>query len=156
MVADVAGNINGVFCEVLAQFAFMFAEPCCRDELPRGASDFVRAEVKFAGPLTGSMGLVVPLEMCAEIAANALGVERTDEEVQAASLDALRELANLTCCHLLSSLAGEKAVFDVSVGRSKDFDQQQWTLARNADDTYTFLADEGYSVLVTFTATPAA
>ena len=80
----------------------------------------------FVGVMQGSVGVVVLPEMCLEVAANMLGVDPDDEEAMDKGRDALKELLNITCGHLLTNIAGEEPVFDLTVPEVTELSAERW------------------------------
>lgn len=129
------------FCIVAENLAFMFGE--LAEDGPVPAPDRrVMASMRFTGPYGGAIEIAVPFEMCAEIAANVLGVDPDDERISVDPLDALKELLNVTCGHVLTSLAGDEPVFDLTVPETSDMNKQQWTAMTENPETVAFLVDE--------------
>ena len=86
--------------------------------------------------------MTVPVEMCPEIAANVLGVDLDDPDVVVKPLDALKELLNVTCGHVLTALAGDEPVFDLTVPEVTEIDAVAWKKLADAPYTVAFLVDE--------------
>jgi chemotaxis protein CheY-P-specific phosphatase CheC len=106
--------VREVFGKVLEKQVFLFAEELDLDELPAGG-DWVEARMAFHGPFEGSLSLALPKEAEAEIAANFLGMDADDPEVSKCAEDSLKEILNVVCGHMLTALAGEEPVFDLSI-----------------------------------------
>jgi chemotaxis protein CheY-P-specific phosphatase CheC len=105
--------LASVFCEVLENQAYLFGDPT--DEAPLYPGDVVMARMEFKGPFRGSLSLALPQALCPEIAANVLGLEPDDDEAVAGAEDAFKELLNVTCGQVLTKMAGEDPVFDLTV-----------------------------------------
>ena len=75
----------------------------------------------YSGGMTGSISLIVPDDVCPEIAANVLGKDPDDAIVAAQSADALKEVLNVLCGNILTAVAGESPVFDLSVPEGSFF-----------------------------------
>jgi chemotaxis protein CheY-P-specific phosphatase CheC len=139
--------LGEVFSDVLENLAFMFAEVIEDEEVRQTPGAYLVAHMRFVGPIRGALRLAAPASMCAEIAANVLGLESQDAMVAAGSEDALKELLNVTCGHVLTALAGEEPVFHLSVPDVWALPERGWSeLARSAD-TVAFLVDD-YPVLL--------
>jgi len=134
--------LANALCEVLEKQAFMFGEMTDKEELPGRASGYVRADMTFSGEISGSMALVVPEEMCPEIAANVLGMDQDSEMALERADDSLKEILNVTCGQVLTSLAGETLVFDLSVPETKKLEAQAWNDFLKQEETLGFLVDE--------------
>lgn len=131
-----------VFVSVVEKLAFMFGDPVPTGELSPDDDDFIQAKMSFSGDHTGWIAVVVPTQMCTEIAANVLGMDEDDEEVLARGTDALKEVLNVTCGHVLTSIAGEQPIFDLSVPVITKMDVDDWETFCQHDDTLGFNIDE--------------
>lgn len=145
--------LERVVADVLERLAFMFAEPAERAALPRSVPDALAASIQFSGERDGSMVLAVTSAQCAELAANVMGVEPQDEIVIQRRDDALAELLNVTCGHMLTEVAGTEPVFDMSVPVIAALDGAAWDTLLDAPDTVGFLVD-GRPVLAQFMMHP--
>ncbi len=114
------------FFEVIEQMAFMFGEAAEISDLPGNIENGVRASMSFKGPFSGDIKLAVPAGICPVIAENMLGVEPGDERVMDKARDALKEVLNVTCGGLLTRIAGETPVFDLTVPEIADIGREQW------------------------------
>jgi len=139
--------LNQVFCDVFERLAFMFGEPTPKEDLPEDSTEFVQVKMGFNGPTQGSLEFVVPVEMCEEIAANVLGMDPDDELVRERALDSLKEMLNVTCGQLLTSIAGEGPVFDLSIPSVTDLDRAGWAGFLSDPETLTFLVDDSPAAL---------
>lgn len=113
-----------VFCEVLENQAYMFGEAL--RETPQCPEDVIVASMAFRGPFQGSLSLAVPRAICPEIAANVLGLELDDDEVESHAEDAFKELLNVICGRVLTTMAGEEPVFDLTVPVVEPIDETEW------------------------------
>ncbi len=138
--------LENVFCDVLENLAFMFGE-IAEEDITRGPGECLRAQMRFTGPITGSLCLAVPREMCPTIAANVLGLEPDDEAAISDAGDALKELLNVICGHVLTSLMGEEPVFDLTVPEVSPLDADEWRALAQLQDTAAFIV-EAYPVLL--------
>lgn len=119
--------ITGTLQEVFEQVAFMFPESPPDDEpFPAPDGPTVMARIEFSGPWRGVLSLAAPESVCAEIAANALGVDPDDREAGDIAHDALGELLNVCCGRLLTDMAGEEPVFDLALPSVSPFTIEQW------------------------------
>jgi CheY-specific phosphatase CheX len=126
MCEDHTDVLMDVFSEVAENLAFMFVDPPEEDEFPEPTGPCVRAEMGFVGPFTGTVSLAVPESLCPQIAANVLGLDPDDELVTAKPHDALKELLNVTCGNLLTRIAGDEPVFDLTVPEVISLDEESW------------------------------
>lgn len=72
----------------------------------------VAASVEFRGPMTGRLVLRASSGILAEVANNMLGAD--DSRPAALQRDALGELANVICGHVLPMVGGRDAVFHLA------------------------------------------
>ncbi|MBD3267895.1 hypothetical protein GF373_14600 [bacterium] len=142
MNADRKELLESTFTTVLEQFAFMFAEPAGKEEFPTDRDRYVQATLRFVGPMTGQLVLAVPEEECVVYAANILGTDPDDGEAQDDAADSFKELVNVTTGQVLTALAGEEVVFDLSVPELGELTPGQWTELLHDPDTFPFLVDD--------------
>ena len=141
--------VENVFCDILERVAFLFADPAKKDEIEGACENYLCANLIFAGPEKGSVSLVVPNSLSKEIAANVLGLEPDDDLVREGAGDALKELLNVTCGHILTSLLGTKMVFDLSAPEMEVYDESAWREMLRAPNTVGVLVEES-PVLLSF------
>lgn len=134
--------VTDVFTHVIEQTAFMFGEPAPRDTLAIIGAGFVQAAMSFRGPMQGTLLLAVPRSACLEITGNVLGMEVDDPFVAERATDSLKEILNVTCGHILTELAGEAPVFDLSIPEVKDLDDTAAQLFLDDPHTLAFQADD--------------
>ena len=115
-----------VFGNAAESFAYMFAEPYEDAEAPPAPESALKVSMSFNGALAGEIVLLVPESLCPAIAANALGLEPEDVEAASGARDALKELLNVTCGQLLTALAGEEPVFDLTVPEGSILEEGEW------------------------------
>lgn len=139
-------TLTKVFTDVLEQLAFMFADPPESDD-PALEEDLVMASMTFHNAFSGRIRLVVPRSMGPVLAANVLGLDPDDEMVTRAPYDALKELLNVTCGNVLTAIAGEEPVFDLTVPDVEELPREDWDALRAQDNTVFCLVD-GYPVLL--------
>lgn len=136
-----------VFCDVFEKLAFMFGEPTPSEDMPREMTEFIEVKMGFVGPTQGTLELVVPVEMCEEIAANVLGMDPEDDLVRERALDSLKEMLNVTCGHILTSTAGEGPVFDLTVPTVTEIGADAWNKLLDDPETLSFLVDDSPAAL---------
>ncbi len=128
-----------VFSSTAEGFAFMFCEPFEGDSPPPACGPCLQVHMSFQGPIAGTLTLAVPKPLCAEIAANALGLDMEGAANTSSMHDAIKELLNVTCGQFLTAYAGEEPVFDLSVPSVAPLDEAGWAA---------LCADSGTAVLV--------
>lgn len=138
---DYTGELTRIFSDVLEQFAFMFADPP-ESESPALGEDLIVASMTFRGPFQGALTLAAPRSMGPVLAANVLGLDPDDELVSRAPFDALKELLNVTCGNVLTAIAGEEPVFDLTVPEIEERPAGDWGSLHAADNTIYYLVDD--------------
>jgi len=139
--------IENVFCDVFENLAFMFGEPMSKDAFEANGIEHTHAHISFAGARTGEIVLIVPDDMCPEIAANVLGVDPDDEQVDELAGDALKEMINIICGRLLTDLESKDLVFDLSVPAIKNINSEEWSVWLKKEGSLGFIVDE-YPVIL--------
>jgi len=141
--------LSSVFCDALEKLAFMFGEPAGRDELSPTGKKYLTAGMTFSGGISGKISITVAEEMCMEIAANILGINADEEQAMNLAIDSLKEVLNVTCGQVLTAIAGEKALIDLSIPQVSELDASGWMETMNKTETIGFLVDD-YPVLLSF------
>lgn len=136
---------------VLQDFAFMFAEAPEDDALPM--EPCVAVQMRFQGPFSGTALLALPQSLASELAANVLGVEPEDETPES-SLDAVKELLNVTTGNLVTALAGEEPVFDLTIPEAVPFDPLAWNALSGQPGTLVLLVEDRPMLLSVQLETP--
>jgi len=134
--------LSKIFCNMLEKLTFMFGELVERDELLPQGVDYVQASMTFSGKMSGALSLTVPSFMCTKIAANVLGMEVDDELVMARGTDALREVLNVTCGNVLTAIAGQEPIFNLTVPTISNVNPDAWETLSNDSNTMCFLVDD--------------
>ena len=134
--------LSDVLCDVLEKMAFMFGDEANAEVLPEPEEGYVQAHMTFTGPMAGSITMAVAGEMCPELAANILGAEADDDRALEKSRDALKELLNITCGQILTAIAGDEPVFDLSVPEASEMSPEDWNALASRPDTTAVLADD--------------
>ena len=133
--------VSEVICDVFETLAFMFGELAEREDLPESPASGVGAKMTFDGDMAGEIAIAVPKRMCKEIAINILGMDM-NEDLQLDATDSLKEVLNVICGQLLTSIAGDVPVFDLSVPEVSSLDGTEWANLRDDPETSAFLVDE--------------
>jgi chemotaxis protein CheY-P-specific phosphatase CheC len=129
--------VREVFARVLEKQVFLFAEDLAIADIPPGG-DWVEARMAFHGPFEGSLSLALPKEVELEIAANFLGKDADDPDVAKCAEDSLKEILNVVCGHMLTALAGEEPVFDLSIPKVHALSAGDWTALASLPDALGF------------------
>jgi CheY-specific phosphatase CheX len=138
---DHSETLARVFTEVLEQLAFMFVETPDTTETPE-SENLVSTTMAFRGPCSGTVTLAVTREMAPALAANVLGLDPDDDLTTQASYDALKELLNVTCGNVLTAIAGDEPVFDLTVPEVAECTAEAWTELAERPGTIYCLVDD--------------
>lgn len=139
MIRDVIGRVLGepdetdyrlmlshTFCEVVEQFGLMVAEeqphpiPIC------DMNGWAQAKLSFRGHRSGTLVAGAPKALARQLAANALGIDPSDALAATSAPEALRELANLLCGRIITSIAGNTAVIGLSAPSLSSIVDTDW------------------------------
>ncbi len=141
MRSDRAELVGNAFLDVIEKLAFMFGEPVYKDEAAEAPFNAVQARMSFRGAMSGSLLLAVPSQLCPEMAANVLGTEPDEEIALERATDTLKEVLNVTCGNVLTALAGEEPVFELSIPEVSELDVAKWGTLLDDPNTLSFLVD---------------
>jgi chemotaxis protein CheY-P-specific phosphatase CheC len=147
MLTEQSQLVAQVFCEVMEKLAFMFGEPADKQRSVPPESTYIQTTMTYTGPVSGMLALTVPASLCPHIAANVLGVDPEDDRAVGGSLDALKEVLNVTCGHVLTAIAGETPVFDLSVPQTATLGAGGWTDLLERPDTVALTVDDSVVLL---------
>jgi len=147
-VPEIGGVLVGrVAAEVLSRLAYLSARPVAASALPAQPEAMWCASISFSGPLTGSMRIAASHALCGTLAANIRGDGSDGDQGRE---DALRELLSVLCGHVLTTMAGVQAVFDMTLPVSGAAGDEQWPAMLEDPDVVALLAEE-HPLLVRFT-----
>lgn len=123
--------LSQVAVETFEKLAFMFAFP--EDDV--GSEDIehpIYGQVRFSGPFSGMLTIVISSAVLPELAANMLGLDEETRVTQEERHDALKETINVICGNLLPVVAGPEHIFNMETPRvmPQNEDPQQDALAR--------------------------
>jgi two-component system chemotaxis response regulator CheY len=124
---DAAPFIREAFTDVLERFVLMFGEPADGEEPAPGSPDgeLLQAHMTFRGHASGSLTLAASRDLCLDMAANAVGVDRDSPQAVKAADDALGEVLNMTCGCIAMAVDPEKAV-DLTPPKVTRIDDAAW------------------------------
>lgn len=142
MTEDRKNILTRVFTDILEQMAFMFGDKASPDDFRETAEPMLQAQMTYRGNLCGSLSLAVPEAMCPELAANLLGTEPEEAGERHIYIDALKELLNVTCGNVLTAMAGEEPVFDLTVPEVTELSDAMRDTMLNDETTVYLLVDE--------------
>ena len=105
--------LTAVFSEVLANMAFLFTEP--PGEAPAVPASWLNCSIQYRGPKCGRLVLRTTPQFALSLAANLLNVDPETPEALGQGQDALKELVNVFCGQLLTTIYGREKTFDLSI-----------------------------------------
>ena len=141
--------IKRVFPDVIQNLAYMFCDRLEKEEAKAVGNDLLRAGMIFTGGMNGEMSLLASKGICDRIACNILGSDSRAQSSPESARDAIREVLNVTCGHILTSIAGEKAPMELSTTEVGECEVADWEKAREAQNAYAFrLEDESVLFVV--------
>jgi len=135
-------QLSRTFLEVVEQLTFMFGEPEGKDQLEVGGFDFMTAAINFQGDLNGELTIAVPDNITAEIAANILGLEPEDVQSEEMRCDALAEMLNVVCGHVIMAIAGTDANFKLGAPVTGQAERDKLDLMIDSDDYMGLILDD--------------
>jgi hypothetical protein len=136
-----------VLKDVLARMVFLAGDPCRKEDLPVARRPVV-VRMVFRGPPHGELALALPGALCAQVAANLLGLDDDDPRAEAGGVGAAEELLNVTCGHVLVALLGDAPVFDLRPPSSGPLDEPGWDALRASPDSSALLVEDEHPVLL--------
>jgi len=142
MQNSVQEQLCSTFSEVAEQLTFMFGEVVPKDEANTPDKLFTKARMTFTGDLAGTLSLAVPSDTTAEIAANILGLEPEDIETESMMNDALAEMLNVVCGHVIMSMVGKDANFKLATPVTDFVSEEQYAHMMASEEYVTLLLDE--------------
>lgn len=134
-------RIGEIIVGIIEKQAFLLGEPADRDELADEIDDGFKATVNFSGHASGSLRMLASRATCQELAANVLGVDEEDID-DAAARDAMGEMLNVLCGNILTELAGENPIFDLTPPAVEAAGAGDWEAALNAPGALAFLMED--------------
>lgn len=135
-------EITRIFREVLERQAFLFAEPMDPDGIGSDPGPWLRATIRFGGDTPGVLRLAAGEAMAREAAANFLGTSLEDPSVEANHRDALGEILNMVCGHMLTALHGDHALHDLGIPALEDISSLDAEAMAGAPGCLAFLAED--------------
>ena len=135
-------SLESTFLEVVEKLTFMFGEQAGKDEIDPEGEPWVEARMHFTGGKTGSLAVIVPQSLQPEIAANILGLDAEGLDTRAVLDDALREMLNVVCGHVLMALCGEAADFQLETPTNLELDGEQLSALLADTNTSAYLLDD--------------
>ena len=142
MQSNVQDQLCSTFMDVVEKLTFMFGEVVPKEEVDSPETPFTLAAMSFTGAVVGTLEVAVPTEITAEIAANILGLEPEDIESEAMMNDALGEMLNVVCGHVIMTLAGTDANFVLNSPQTSPVEQNKYDEMMTSDDYASLMLDD--------------
>ncbi len=139
MLTSSQDQLGRTFLGIVEQLTFMFGEPMPKEELDVEDTSFLMTSMKFTGDLTGQLTLAVPMEITAEIAANIMGLEPEDVDSEEMRRDAVAEMLNVVCGHVIMDLGGKDANFKLDSPVTGPMDEDTFDQMMLSDDFIGFM-----------------
>ncbi|MBN2724902.1 MAG: chemotaxis protein CheX [Deltaproteobacteria bacterium] len=89
--------------------------------------DTMIASMNFKGPLSGVLYLCVPEEYSIEIAANLLGLEPDNEELEEKKSGAIKELLNMVVGIFINKVYGESQAYHLGIPSMIELSQSEFS-----------------------------
>ncbi len=143
MQNNVQDQVCSTFMKVVEKLTFMFGEVVSKSEIDSSGIEFTMASLSFTGDVKGLLSVAVPTDMTAEIAANILGLEPEDIGSEEMKNDALAEMLNVVCGHVIMALVGTGANFKLDSPLTCPVDEMTHREILESDDFVGLLLDDG-------------
>lgn len=134
--------VASTFVDVIEKLTFMFGEQAAMEDVAPGTEPWVEARMEFTGDLVGSLAVIVPQEMQPEIAANILGLGSEALQQPEVLDDALREMLNVVCGHVIRAIAGPSCRFDLVTPVNTVLDDESLEELMDDPDSSAFMLDD--------------
>lgn len=134
--------LASTFLSVVEKLTFMFGEPVEMDEFEVRPEPWVEARMAFQGEIQGSLAVIVPESLQPEIAANILGLDPVDLAPPEMLADALREMLNVVCGHVIMALVGSQADFQLQTPVHRSLMDEELNALQQSPDSMAFLLDD--------------
>jgi CheY-specific phosphatase CheX len=142
MQNEVQSQVCSTFMEVVEKLTFMFGEVVDKSEVDSPGMPFTLASMSFTGDVKGVLSVAVPTEMTAEIAANILGLDPEDVQPDEMMNDALAEMLNVVCGHVIMALVGTGANFKLDSPLTCPVDEMTYQAMLESDDFAGMMLDD--------------
>ena len=134
--------------DVFAGLAFMSVSEDPADAAGIAGARWIEAGITYTGAARGSLLLRCPQEFAYELAGNLLFVSPDDPQIEAKSIDAVKELLNILCGRVITTVYGDKPIFDLTPPTAKYLDATPELTDSTNDATLLFV--EGWPVHIAF------
>ena len=134
--------VEATFVEVVEKLTFMFGEHASVADVAVGTEPWAEARMSFTGDVTGSLAVIVPQELQPEIASNILGLDSDLMSRPEVLDDALREMLNVVCGHVIRAIAGPSCSFDLVTPENLVLSDEDLKVLMDDPDTSAYLLDD--------------
>lgn len=134
-------SVSEVLGKVLQDMAMMFVDPAALADVDSPEEELFESAVDFRGGGEGTVTLLAPKAVALEVAANYLGIDEADVDLEMA-IDAMKELANVTTGQLLTKAVGDRAVFDLCPPTAVVVPSERWNEVGRSERVAVMLADD--------------
>ncbi len=134
--------VEKIVPEVIQNFVYLFCDPLDSADVTLPQSPLICAETVFRGDVKGELSIGTTPELCREMAANITGAEATGGEPTGMAEDALGEVVNVVCGHLVTALAGENAEVTPAIAKVTRKEAEGWKELLADSETSAFKAGE--------------
>lgn len=138
--------------DVFAGLAFMSVSEDPADAADIAGARWIESAISYSGAARGTLVLRCPTEFAYELAGNLLSVDADDPQIEAKSIDAVKELLNILCGRVITTVYGDKPIFDLTPPTAKYLDAAPVLADSTNDSTLMFV--EGWPVHIMFAGSP--
>lgn len=142
MRSDISEIVATTFVDIAEQLTFMLGDQVDKSELATPEGAVLRAYMDFKGDLSGSLDLYIGEAVCAELAANILGIDAEDVEGESQSLDALKETLNVVGGRIVREIGGGSMRFELTPPAVETLAAGAWPEVLASSRTIGFVLDE--------------
>lgn len=142
MTEQMREAVEATFVDVVEKLTFMFGERCDMADVAVGTEPWAEARMSFSGDVVGSLSVIVPQDLLPEIAANILGLDSDLMSRPEVLDDALREMLNVLCGHVIRAIAGPSCSFDLVTPDNLILEGEALEAVMDDPDTTAYLLDE--------------
>ncbi len=134
--------------EVFAGLAFMSVSDDAADARDAAGDRWIEAAIAYSGAARGSLRMRCPWSFALELAGNLLSVHPNDPQIELKAVDAAKELLNILCGRVLTTVYGDKPIFDLTPPTAQYMAAAPALADANNDST--LLLVEGWPVHIVF------
>lgn len=134
--------VETTFMDVVEKLTFMFGEQADVEDVETDGEPWAEARMAFEGDVSGSLAVIVPQSLQPDIASNILGLDSDMLNNPEVLDDALREMLNVICGHVIRTLAGESCRFDLITPENKLLEPEQLQALLEDEATSAYMLDD--------------